>query len=162
MATTGRKPKPAAIKELSGRDHHKKQPKAIVLDIDRNNPGEYMYIPDGETLWNNLSSAGVVKVSDRLAFMRYIDLLHVYRIACEDVAERGLTLYKNTVNECYNPSWRIMRDAQAELLRLEAEFGLTPSSKRRVLQPLEIKQEDGDDYGTMRQNQRQEREANRK
>ena len=73
-----------------------------------------------------------------------------------------MIINKNMSNERYNPSWRIMRDAQAELLRLESEFGLTPSSKRRVLQPLESKAEDGDDYGSMRQDQRKEREAKRK
>ena len=70
----------------------------------------------------------------------------------KDLSERGLILDKGKGhNERYNPSWRMARDASDAMLRLEAEFGLTPSSKRKfteMLKVVEVKTED--DYAEMR------------
>lgn len=161
MGARGPKPKPIKISELSGRSHHKKEPPPVTLEIDNAPQSDYEYIPNAKELWDSLSMAGIVKTSDRLAYLRYSQLQKIYFDAVADIKDRGMIINKDMSNERYNPSWRIMRDAQAELLRLESEFGLTPSSKRRVLQPLESKTEDGDDYGAMRQSQRKEREAKR-
>lgn len=159
MVTRGRKPKPAELKELAGRSHHKKEPPPIKLEIDVQPIENYNYLPSADELWNNLAKAGVVKMSDRLAFMRYHDLLTVYMEAALDVKERGQILNKDKSNERYNPSWRIMRDAQQEILKLEAEFGLTPSSKRRIMQPIDAAAiEDGEnEYEKKRKEQLQAR-----
>lgn len=155
MATRGRKPKPAEVKELTGRSHHKKEAPPVKLEIDTQPIEDYGYLPSPGELWDNLTKAGIVKISDRLAFMRYHDLLTIYTDAARDVQERGQILNKGKSNERYNPSWRIMRDAQQELSRLEAEFGLTPSSKRRVMQPVDVAaHEDGEsEYEEMRKRQ---------
>jgi len=159
MVTRGRKPKPAELKELAGRSHHKKELPPIKLEIDTQPIEDYNYLPTADELWNNLAKAGVVKMSDRLAFMRYHDLLTVYMEAALDVKKRGQILNKGKSNERYNPSWRIMRDAQQETLKLEAEFGLTPSSKRRIMQPIDAAAiEDGEnEYEEKRKEQLQAR-----
>lgn len=160
MATAGRKPKPEAIKALSGRSHKKKEPPLKVLPIDAQPVSDYDMAPTFAQLWDNLSKSGVAVMSDRLAFKRLCDLYKVYESAVIDVEERGLTLYKGTVDERYNPAWRIMRDAHQEILKLEIEFGLTPSAKRRVMQPLETKtDEGGDDYAETRRQQREARKT---
>lgn len=133
MATRGRKPKPDAVKKLGGRSHKKKEAPLVELPLDAVLDDSYLSIPQGRELWESLVEAGIAKKSDRQAFARYVDLLEVYAKAYSDVATRGAVLNMGKSEERYNPSWRIMRDAQAELLKLEAEFGLTPSAKQRVM-----------------------------
>lgn len=160
MATAGRKPKPEAIKALSGRSHKKKEPPLMVLPIDAQPVSDYDVLPTFAQLWDNLVKAGIAKLSDRLAYERYYDLYEVYAKAVKDVNKRGLVLHKGKADERYNPSWRIMRDAHQEILKLEIEFGLTPSAKRRVMQPIEAeKNEGGDDYAETRRQQREARKA---
>lgn len=132
----------------------------MVLPIDTQPMSDYDVLPTFAQLWDNLSKAGVAKMSDRLAFARLCDLYEVYEAAAKDVRKRGMTLYRGTVDERYNPAWRIMRDAHQEILKLEIEFGLTPSAKRRVMQPIEAeKKEGGDDYAETRRQQREARKA---
>lgn len=58
--------------------------------------------------------------------------MKLYSDAAKDVEKRGMILKTNKGGERYNPSWRIMRDSHQELLKIETEFGMTPSSKRRM------------------------------
>lgn len=144
MATRGRKPKPDAIKKLGGRSHKKRGPQLAELPLDAMLEDSYLSIPQGRELWESLVKAGVAKKSDRQAFARYIDLLEVYAKAYSDVAIRGAVLNVGKSEERYNPSWRVMRDTQAELLKLEAEFGLTPSAKQRVMRIPDTKEKEGE------------------
>lgn len=144
MATRGRKPKPEGIKKLGGRSHKKKQPPLIELPLDADCTESFMDIPGEKELWDSLVTMNVAKRSDRRAFGRYIDLLGIYKEALADVMERGVVLNKGMSGERYNPSWRVMRDAQSELLKLEAEFGLTPSAKQRVMKSADDKGGGGD------------------
>ncbi|MDO5116198.1 MAG: phage terminase small subunit P27 family [Synergistaceae bacterium] len=151
MATRGRKPKPDAVKKLGGRSHKKKEAPLVELPIDAMHEDSYLSIPQGRELWESLVEAGVARKSDRQAFARYIDLLEVYAKAYSDVAVRGAVLNVGKSEERYNPSWRIMRDAQAELLKLEAEFGLTPSAKQRVMKMAgDRSTEEDDGYAAIR------------
>lgn len=160
MAIRGRKPKPEAIKALTGRSHKKKEPPLTVLAIDAQQESDYEVMPTFAQLWDNLSKAGVAKMSDRLAFARLCELYEMYAAAVYDVRARGMILRKGTVDERYNPSWRIMRDAHQEILKLEIEFGLTPSSKRRIMQPIDVKaDEGGDGYAETRRQQREARKG---
>lgn len=160
MGRRGPAPKPAAVIELTGRSHKKKQPPPKKLDIDAEISGDYDIIPSAKELWGSLAKAGIVKQSDRLAFMRMANLMAIYAKAADDVRERGLLLKKGTVDERYNPSWRILRDAHDAILKIEMQYGLTPSSKRSIMQPLETDaKEGGDDYAEMRRQQREARKA---
>lgn len=162
--TAGRKAKPAALKELTGRDHHGKKPQLVELDIDvtvKSIEGTYDYTPSLREIWNSLSAGGVVKPSDRRTFQRYEHLTAVYATAAKDIIDRGLILNKGERKECINPSWRTMRDANQELIKIEIEFGLTPSSKRRVLQPAEAKESEENDYETRRAEALRERHSRR-
>ena len=166
----GRKPKPQAIKELTGRDHHGKKNSLVELDIDATadevveDYDSYDTIPGARELWNSLYAAGIVKTSDRVAFLRYAQLLSEYVEAANDVKARGQILNKNMSNERYNPSWRVMLSAQQELTKLEVEFGLTPSAKRRVMQPVEAATSagGGDNYADLREAQLKKRQKLRK
>lgn len=160
MGRRGPAPKPTALLELSGRSHKKKQPPLKTLDIDASIPDDYDIIPSAKELWLSLSKAGIVKQSDRLAFMRMANLMTIYAKAAEDVRVRGLLLKKDTADERYNPSWRIMRDAHIEILKIEMQYGLTPSSKRFIMQPLETDADKGGDaYAETRLQQREARKA---
>ena len=152
----GVKAKPEALKKISPKSHHAKDDPRdlpnIVVDIDQDDNPNYTYFPQPKELWDSLFKAGIVKHTDRWAFQRWIELQHQYREAMKDLSERGLILDKGKGhNERYNPSWRMARDASDAMLRLEAEFGLTPSSKRKfteMLKVVEVKTED--DYAEMR------------
>lgn len=94
---------------------------------------------DGEALrcWNDLapklSAMGVLAVIDGIALARYCRLWGRWTEAESFIAEHGMTLVTTkksgqTTHSLY-PQVRQAARLAEELLRLEREFGLTPSSR---------------------------------
>lgn len=158
MGRRGPAPKPAALLELSGRSHKKKQPPPKTLEVDAGETSDYKIIPSAQELWDSLVKAGVAKRSDRLAFLRLEKFTEIYFKAAKSVDKDGYSLGKNSELR-FNPAWRVMLAAHIEILKLEMQFGLTPSSKRAIMQPLEAEKEDGDGYAETRRQQKERRRA---
>lgn len=158
MGSRGPAPKPAALLELSGRSHKKKQPPLKTLEIDVGLASPYDDIPGARELWDSLAREGIAKRSDRLAFLRLEKFMEIYLKAAESVDRDGISLGEKSELR-FNPAWRVMLAAHIEILKLEMQFGLTPSSKRTVMQPLEAEKEDGDDYAETRRQQKERRRA---
>lgn len=141
MPVRGRKPKPDEIRKLGGRPHKKKE---NIIDFP---------VPDAlkdlspdvrldiEEVWEHLIVMNVALPVDRGAFERYIRLRRMQEDAEQDMEERGVILRKGTARERFNPSFRVFQIVLVEMLKLEEQFGLTPSARRRV--PFPAKKKEG-------------------
>lgn len=132
MPARGPKPKPEKIKKLGGRAHKKKE---SVIEFPA--PAEMKLLPheirmELEEIWKYLVDLNVAHPVDRGAFSRYITLRRIQEEAERDLEERGTIIRKGTARERFNPSFRILQSTLTELLKIEEQFGLTPSARRRL------------------------------
>lgn len=138
----GRKPKPTELKIAQGNPG--KQSKAILsrgLKIPNaipDPPADLSELAADE--WRRIApllhDIGMLAKIDR-------DALALY---CESLADwfkaRREVLAKPMIGKRRNPQWVIEEKAAARLLRMMAEFGLTPSSRMRLNQPAGTKPKD--------------------
>lgn len=134
MPTRGPKPKPEAIKKLGGRSHKKKE---TVNLIEFPIPEEMKKLPheirmELEDIWKYLIDLNIANPVDWGAFSRYIVLRGIQKKAIEDIEKRGAVIQQGKTRERFNPSFRILQSTSTELLKLEEQFGLTPSARRRL------------------------------
>ena len=139
--TVGKKATPTALQKLKGRSHHKKEAPEIILPMDvatvkakeaLESIDLYSVTPD--EVWSSLCERGIAKKSDVLAFRKYLDFYQIYQVSLETIRANGsVIIYDNKGNMKLHPAWTAMLDAQSMMSKIEAEFGLTPSSKRKVL-----------------------------
>lgn len=112
---------------------------------DRNFPDSEKVAPDRpdwfvrevrehwDTLTPQLDRLGLLTRVDQAALVRYCELWVQWKALMADVHARGRTY--TTVDKQGNerhyarPEFRLLSDLNAQLLRLEQEFGLTPSSR---------------------------------
>lgn len=134
MSHTGRRPKPTALKladDTFRADRHG-DPSTEVKPPE----GEVVR-PDGMTeaaieIWNEitpiLNEMGVFTIADRRTIVRYCNLA-----ARSDVIEAYLQEHGGTVQSLYGPKAAPEvaegRSLCTELLKIEREFGLTPSAR---------------------------------
>lgn len=141
MPVRGPKPKPEALKKVSARSH-KKKTQSMIIDFPI--PDELSALPQNirlevEEIWSFLITNDIANPIDRGAFCRYIELKRICDEAAKDMDERGMIIRAGTARERVNPSWRIFKAASSEALKIEEQFGLTPSARRRL--PLTPKEE---------------------
>ena len=91
---------------------------------------------EARVIWRRLlpllQSMRVLTLADGNALARYCDLLVTYGKLAEDIATNGVC--RETEDGCRaRPQHRLRMDTAAELLRLEIQFGFTPSSRSRVI-----------------------------
>lgn len=153
MPARGPKPKPEKIKKLGGRAHRKKE---SVIDFP--SPPEMKLLPheirmELEEIWKYLVELGAAHPVDRGAFSRYITLRRIQDEAERDIDERGVIIRKGSARERFNPSFRVLQSTLTELLKIEEQFGMTPSARRR-LPARQKKKENG--YAAQREAARRE------
>lgn len=89
-----------------------------------------------------LTARMTLKSSDHMTLARYCRYAAMWSHSSEDLADRrtksGMRLtYKTPAGREYvRPGYRVMIDAEAKLLAIEREFGLTPSSRASVVARL--------------------------
>ena len=90
------------------------------------------------TLTRELDRSGVLSTIDQGALGRYCELFSLWRDAALDVRQRGQIFEVPVIdrtgeivgyNRVPNPSVKQLQNYSAELLRLENNFGLTPSAR---------------------------------
>lgn len=91
-----------------------------------------------KTLSRELDRSGVLSTIDQGALGRYCELFSLWRDAALDVRQRGQIFEVPIIdrageivgyNRIPNPSVKQLQNYSAELLRLENNFGLTPSAR---------------------------------
>lgn len=142
----GPKPKPVELRVLHGT-----AARAIAASVPK--PRRQLprcpefLVGEAELCWKRtakeLYDAGLLTVIDKDALAMYCTAYARWRDAEKVVAQRGLVVLTNVKkddegnvigggNYIQNPYLAIANKAMEQMLKLEAEFGMTPSSRTRV------------------------------
>ena len=133
----GRKPKPTAVKKLEGNPGKRK------LNTKEPNPGKGMpdcpawLLPEAKTEWIRLSEKlnqmGVLTEIDRSVFAAYCQSYARWKEAQEHIDSEGSTFETDKGYQQQTPWVGIANTNQKLMLQAASEFGLTPSSRSRII-----------------------------
>lgn len=141
----GRKPKPTALKILSNnpgkRPLNKAEPKYPTLG---DKPPEFLgdiAQEEWRRVFPILSAAKVIKAPEAALLTAYCEAFETYQRAAD--MSRGKGFIVKAPNGCpmISPLFTVLSRARADMVRLMAELGITPSSRSRV----QAEQDDDDD-----------------
>lgn len=132
----GRKPKPTAVKELGGNPGKRK--------LNKNEPKPDVEIPpcpahltgvakeEWERVTQLLRSMGVIAEIDRAVLAAYCSAYKDYVNAEKALEEEGDIIFYESGNAAQNPRVGIKNKAIEKMVKIAAEFGMTPSSRSRL------------------------------
>ena len=133
----GRKPKPTAVKKLEGNPGKRK------LNTKEPNPGKGMpdcpawLLPEAKTEWIRLSEKlnqmGVLTEIDRSAFAAYCQSYARWKEAEEFIEKHGTIVKTPSGYWQQVPQVSIAQTNLKVMLKFCSEFGLTPSSRSRMI-----------------------------
>jgi P27 family predicted phage terminase small subunit len=135
----GRKPKPTALKELTGnpgkRPLNRREPKPPRGPLD---PPDHLS-PEAAAKWHELAASfdqlGLLTTIDRVAFEGYCEVWARWCRAKKVVAAEGLTYSTGNGLIRKRPEVQIAAECERLMRQMAAEFGATPSSRSRVQMP---------------------------
>lgn len=148
MAGNGPAPTPTAILKLRGSGNargRKGEPEPLP-----GRPKVPKFLdPDSKRLWKRIAAQlegmNVLTAADESALMRYARFLSRWIAAERKLIEHGDTFEDDKGNSVARPEVRISNDMHDRLLRLEQQFGLTPSARTRIrAEHAPEKKRDGD------------------
>lgn len=132
----GRKPKPTEVKKLNGnpgkRALNKKEPKpaSVVPRCPAHLPAV------GKAEWRRITKElrvlGLLSRIDRAALVAYCQAWADYINAVENIETQGAVIISDKGGMYQNPWVGIKNNALNRLVKIAAEFGMTPSSRSRV------------------------------
>ncbi len=135
----GRKPKPSHIRLMEGnpgkRPVNKSEPKPASgkpycpRELSDEAKKEWKRIV------SELDDMGLASKADRAALALYCDAWAMWREACDQIAEQGLTTLSPNGHLMQSPYVSIRNNAFKQIKSMLTEFGLTPSSRSRVSVP---------------------------
>jgi len=134
--TAGRKPKPTALKELTGnpgkRALNKQEPKAqsAIPPCPKHLKGEAR--KEWRRVSKELVNLGILARVDRAALAAYCTAWATYVLAETTLESEGHVIISDKGSMSQNPwSW-IAKSAREQMVKFAAEFGMTPSARSRV------------------------------
>lgn len=145
MARQGRKPKPTALKVLSGafekdpqrRNHREPQAPRAKPIKPRHVQG--IAATQWYSLVKRLDSLKILSCVDEVAIEQYALTYAAWREAWQDIHKNGSWIeYVDALGNKMrkrNPADSTFSDLGRRLTQLEVEFGLTPSSRTKVMVP---------------------------
>ena len=153
--TVGRKPKPTALKLVTGNQGKRPLPKKeAVVALSEPTPPAFL-CDDAKVEWGRVCSAlyaaGLMTELDRAALAAYAAAYGrwaqaeraINRMAAKDELNAALMIKTVSGNAIQNPLVGIANKAKTDMVRYAAEFGMTPSARSRVTAtPDDKKQED--------------------
>lgn len=158
MRKPGPPPKPTALKLVAGNPGKRKLPENEPQPdtLDDVAPPPHL-VGDARREWKRLAPelkrAGLLTRLDVPALIMYFELFGVYRAALAACRQPGKRTRFQVVatgargNPVDHPALRTMTRLHAQLGRLQAEFGMTPSSRTRVAaSPQDGRSTDWDDF----------------
>ena len=139
MAQRGRKPKPTALKVLEGNPGQRRlnvyEPKP-TSEIQVPDCPDWL-IPEAALEWNRLAGPliqmGVLTGADMAAFAGYCQNYARWKEAEEHLTEEGPAFEDSKGKVQHSPYLRVSEAARRDMLRFASEFGLTPSSRSRIV-----------------------------
>lgn len=132
----GAKPIPTHLKVVRGTAEKRyMNPNEPTPDLSDMEPPQELS-PDARAEWDRvrklLLDAGIVSVLDTAALVAYCETYATWADATQKVRKTGAVLKKGNGDLYRNPFLRVANDAQDRMIKLMAEFGMTPSSRTRV------------------------------
>ena len=137
MATRGRKPKPTAMKELEG------NPGKHPLNTSEPKPNKKAPAcpkwlePEAKKEWRRLAkqmeAIGILTEVDMAAFAAYCQSYARWKEAQEHIDSEGSTFETDKGYQQQTPWVGIANTNQKLMLQAASEFGLTPSSRSRIV-----------------------------
>ena len=137
MTMAGRKPKPTAIKKLEG-NHGKRK-----LNMKEPIPAKGMHecpqwlLAEAKKEWERLADLmnqmGVLTEVDMAAFAAYCQSYARWKEAQEHITSEGSTFETDKGYQQQTPWVGIANTNQKLMLQAASEFGLTPSSRSRIV-----------------------------
>ena len=137
MAQKGRKPKPTEIKKLEGnpgkRKLNEKEPQPEKTAPDCPEWLENEAKAEWERLAVHLEALGVLTIVDRAAFAGYCECFARWKEAEEFISKHGMIIKTPSGYFQQVPQVSISQTYLKLLLKFAVEFGLTPSSRSRII-----------------------------
>jgi P27 family predicted phage terminase small subunit len=132
----GRKPKPAALRLLTGTPLHKLRPATAAQwpATPLGEPPEW-FDPDQAAAWNGArlsAPEGHLTALDRAVMTSYAVAVAAHRAATLDIQRDGRYRANAAGTVTLAPAVRAQAAAAAAVLRTAVELGLTPVSRQRV------------------------------
>jgi P27 family predicted phage terminase small subunit len=132
----GRKPAPTTLKILEGRQPcriNKNEPTAV-----RGRPQCPDWLDDvAKAKWGQMLDViepmGTLTLAEGEALALYCGAFSRYRQALDIIARDGVVPLGPDGSPRRNPAIGIAKDAEAVMLRIQAEFGLSPASRGKVV-----------------------------
>lgn len=144
--TRGRKSKPTELKKLEGnpgkRALNNQEPKPDVVIPP---PPDYLEGPALEEWYRitpELQKLRMITALDRAPLVALCQAWGDYIKACDEVEKEGEVFFSDKGNAYLNPWTGIKTSAMDRILRISAEFGMTPSARSRL--KVEMPTEDDD------------------
>ena len=134
----GRKAVPDNIKRLRGTD----QPSRMRPDAPQAGTDALQFIPDElsmearkhwATIRPQLVESGVATNLDRDSLIVLCETWATFLEAVKQLRSKGILVLGRHGEPVRNPYLRVVNDSTIQLTRLFAEFGMTPSSRTRVV-----------------------------
>lgn len=134
--TRGRKPKPTEKKKLEGnpgkRKLNDKEPKPPVVIPDPPKHFEGEALAEWKRITGELQTLRLVSNIDRAALVSYCQAWADYVKACDTIEDEGEVITSEKGGLYQNPWVSIKNSAMDRMVRISAEFGMTPSSRTRL------------------------------
>lgn len=147
--TRGRKPKPTHLKVVEGNPGKRPMPKKKRLVPEGFRvPSELSR--EAKKYWRQIvkdAPLGLLRACDGQALKRYVIALCIYNKAVADLEKSSSIIRSKNGTPIHNPHLGILNRQTEILLRLEGEFGFTPSARARLgFQDHDVTFDDEDDH----------------
>ena len=137
MATKGRKPTPTAIKELEGNPGHRPLNEQEPKPSKKAPPCPKWLEPEAKKEWRRLAkqmeSEGVLTDIDMAAFASYCQAYARWKEAEEFLTQHGTVVQTPSGYWQQLPQVSIAQTYNKIMTKIATEFGLTPSSRSRIV-----------------------------
>ena len=134
MATPGRKPKPAAQRRREGKAGHR--PIKEAWDARGCGPPPDYLTGFALEFWNDtiraLDKVGSLDLADRPVLETWAAAYDRFRTALAMIDEDGLGAFGSMGQPVLHPMMDVVRESQATVLKIAAEFGATAAARARI------------------------------
>ena len=146
----GRKPKPTKFKVISGNPGHRPlnraEPKPKAATTRAPAGLSKLARKHWGVVAKQLTAAGILTELDKPALMLYCEAWARWREAAIEVEKCGMLIKAQNGFEMQNPYLAIANKAADQMLKMLAEFGMTPSSRSRIQVQEVVKKDPLDDF----------------
>lgn len=143
------RPKPAALKIISGNPGKRRIPKEPELQPGNIDPPGWVRGVARDhwvDIVNDLKNAGIFTALDRVALGMYCEAYAKWIESMNAVRTYGMVTEDRHGAPCVSPYHKTANDAFNQLRQMLTEFGMTPSARTKVAGQAEKRKNEFDDF----------------